>query len=540
MMHFLAMSQTINQREARATASVLRRWRSALVVFFLFATALPAAEVSSNGAGGGLWSEPSTWRGNAAPKPEDEVTIRKGDVVVFDRNDDGKTTCHKLFIDPQGVLKFKTEAGKITFTASGPIESFGLVKLDGTKSANDIHELVLTGKTVKERIVTFQKGGALVASAKANLAGGKRNIRIVSKAPDPKAADVTGKVDAQGGTTLDVQHCELEHTALSGTDIDNTGARPNERVNLLGNRFLGHCNILLYNCDTPIVTDNVFDYIGGPWHQPAAIYLNGCPLAEVKNNIVRGSFYYAFSLYSCTDCVVVGNLSAKTYMGYYCVGSAMFKGNTVREAVGGLWAPSMTGTLEDCVFEKCGYAVALAGGTVQMTNCAFKDPPKDSKALEFTAGAEVTLINCAFGPDQVRLPKMLPKVEKPFVTALHFLILKINGEVPDDALVDIRTLNPASPIAPGAQDLNVRNAPAPLIGNRTPLPQSLSPVILKAWVIDKDGKTVAAPDYTVRVLGPTDGVKERQVFATLKVKPVDTWFRPKPNDPAPTVEVKLK
>ena len=96
------------------------------------------------------------------------------------------------------------------------------------------------------------------------------------------------------------------------------------------------------------------------------------------------------------------------------------------------------------------------------------------------------------------------------------------------------------PLAPGAEDLNVRNAPAPLIGNRTPLPQSLSPVLLKAWVIDKDGKTLPAPDYTVRILGPTDGVKERQVLATLTVKPVDAWFRPKPNDPAPTAEVKLK
>lgn len=510
-------------------------------VVLAFCGLASAAEVTSNGAGGGAWNEPGTWRGNVVPRPEDEVTIRKGDIVVFDRNDDGKTTCHKLYIDPQGALKFKTEAGKITFTAAGPIDSFGLIKLDGGKSATDHHELVLTGKTPQERTVKFQKGGAFIASAKADLTGGKRNIRIVSKAPDAKAADVTGKVDAQAGTTLDVQHCELEHTVLSGTDIDNTGARPNERVNLLGNRFLGHCNILLYNCDTPHVADNTFDYVGGPWHQPAAIYLNGCPLAEVKNNIVRGAFYYAFSVYSCTDCVVTGNLSEKTHMGYYCVGSGMFKGNTVREAVGGLWGPLMTGTVEDCVFEKCSaYAVALAGGTVQMTSCVIKDPPKDSKALEFTGGADVTLVNCAFGPEQIRLPKMLPKVEKPFVTALHFFILKINGEVPDETLVDIRTVNPMPPIVPGGQDLNVRNAPAPLIGNRTPLPQSLSPVILRAWVIDKDGKTVAAPDYAVRVLGPTDGVKDRKVLATLTVKPVDAWFRAKPNDPAPTVEVKLK
>ena len=51
------------------------------------------------------------------------------------------------------------------------------------------------------------------------------------------------------------------------------------------------------------------------------------------NHCVNYSFfYYAFSLYGCTDCMATGNLAEKTSVGFYCIGTAMFKGNTVREA----------------------------------------------------------------------------------------------------------------------------------------------------------------------------------------------------------------
>src|SRR5262245_52791577 len=68
-------------------------------VFCGYSSVVRAGEITTNGTGGGAWSEPATWRGGAVPKPDDEVTIRKGDAVVFDRNDDGKITCAKLFID---------------------------------------------------------------------------------------------------------------------------------------------------------------------------------------------------------------------------------------------------------------------------------------------------------------------------------------------------------------------------------------------------------------------------------------------------------
>ena len=44
---------------------------------FVLALPLGAAEITTNGTGGGPWSDPATWRGKAVPKAEDEVTIRK-------------------------------------------------------------------------------------------------------------------------------------------------------------------------------------------------------------------------------------------------------------------------------------------------------------------------------------------------------------------------------------------------------------------------------------------------------------------------------
>jgi len=293
----------------------------------------------------------------------------------------------------------------------------------------------------------------------------------------------------------------------------------------------------LITCDTPLVAENVFDYTGPAWHQPAAIALNGCPLADVKNNSIKGYFYYAFSVYSCSDAVLSGNSSDKCYVGVYSVGATTFKGHRVREAGGGFALTSFTGTLEDCIFEKCAYGVGVSTATVQMTSCVYRDPPKDGHAIDFASG-EVTLINCEFGPESVVLPKVLPKADKPFITAMHYLILKVNGEVPEDSEVEVRTAN--LKVAPGAADLNVRNSPAPLVGRRTPLPESLSPLILRAWVLDKDGKTVPAPEYSVRVLAPAQDGKERKILKTLTVKPDAKWFRPKPNDPVPTLEVSLK
>jgi hypothetical protein len=565
---------------------LLRRWVGAGLIILVVTSgnSAPAAEIATNGTGGGPWSDKATWKGGAVPGADDEVTIRKGDTVVFDRDDGGasfadraavlantcslaasaqcrqalglgllpylveqagplvrvntgRTTCAKLFIDPQGALRFKTGIGRVVFVIPGPVESFGLLKLDGSASAEDFHEFRFIGKTPKEREAKFDKGGVIL-SGKPKLPDGRRNVVISSFPPDLKAVEPWAALDVKGGT-IDVQHAEFVSTKLAGDDIDNTGSKVGERCNIVGNRFLGRSHIYLVSCDTPMIADNSLHNPDGPVHMPGAIYLSGCPLAEVKNNTIMGAFWYGFTVYSCTDAVVTGNLVEKASGGVYWVGPAMLKGNTFREIPGAIAAILTNGTVADCVFEKCLYGVHVNSATVQVSDCVYRDPPKDGRAIDFLEGA-VTLINCDFGPESIALPKMLPKRDKPLVTAMDFFILKVNGEVPEDSQVDVRTTKPDPPLAPGAADLNVRNAPAPLVGKRTPLPQSLSPIILRSWVIDKDGKKLPAPEYTVRVLAPAEGDKERKVLKTLTVTPDRKWFRGKPNDPAPTLEVNLK
>ncbi len=44
----------------------------------------PTATITSNGLGGGLWSNPSTWAGGKCPGPSNTAVIASGDVVIFD------------------------------------------------------------------------------------------------------------------------------------------------------------------------------------------------------------------------------------------------------------------------------------------------------------------------------------------------------------------------------------------------------------------------------------------------------------------------
>ena len=119
----------------------------------------------------------------------------KDDVVVFDRNDDGKTTCQKLYLDPRGVLKFKTGRARSSSSSPAPIESYGPIKLDGT-NADDHHELRLTGKKPEERTVKFAKGGARSPPASRDCEEKKRNVVARRDRPDPKAATSFALIEA--------------------------------------------------------------------------------------------------------------------------------------------------------------------------------------------------------------------------------------------------------------------------------------------------------------------------------------------------------
>lgn len=546
------------------------------------AAAARAEEIHSNGRGGGLWSDAATWRGKAAPGPGDDVVIARGDVVVFDRNDDqvkfvetgaalvggvatvpgprtlgaaavllagvsGKTSCRQLNIDPKGVLTFKPNGGRQTICVNGPVESFGTIRLDARNQPNDFLELRLVGRTPAERSVKLQKGGALLVEGRANLGGGRRNVALTSRpqpwlAPGVNDPEVLGTIAGEAGTMIDVQRAVVTNLFIQAVGIDNTGAKPNERVNLAESRFLERSRLLCTGCDTPLIANNEFD-CGAASIPAAAIHLYASPLAEVRGNRVRGHYSYGIMGTAQTDSSVTNNTIERCGGGIYWYGeNGMIKQADIRGCGTGIVVTSMSGTLEDITVDGATTAFYHAGATAQLTNFRATNLAKDGVVVSYSSGP-LTLLNCDVRPDQVKLiPQTTPPPKPPpfLVQALHYLVVGVKDEVPANTQVEVRTAQ-AAPATPGAADLNVRNGPALLASGRTPLPQALNPLIVKAWVIDANGKTVPAPEYVIRVLAPAarEG-GERKLLKTLTVKPQDTWYRPRPNEPTPTLEVPLK
>jgi parallel beta-helix repeat protein len=541
--------------------------------------AAEAAEISSNGLGGGPWNDPATWRGKTVPGPDDDVVIAKGDVVIFSSNDDkvalletgpavvgsletwaataalltgtaGKVSCQKLYLDPKSVLTFKSGGGKQTLSVAGPIEAFGTIKLDAHNTGSDFVELRLVGDKAEKRTLVLKDGGALLMSGR-SLRGGRCNVALTSQPlpalkPLLNDADALGVVEGNPSTMIDLQRAELVHVQLKALSIDNTGAKANERLNVADCRFSGRSRIAFNSCDTPIIANNRFEYSGEGGTLPeAAIYMYACSLAEIRGNTVRGPYVYAISGSAMVDSAVTGNSIENCANGIYWYGAnGMIKQNTIRGCDTGVAITSMSGALEDISVDGAKIGLNHAGATAQVTNLQVTNLQKDGTPILYSSGP-LTLLNCNFRPEQIKMekPATPPTPAPPFlVQSLQYVVVGVKGDVPAGSQVELVTANPPKPLPPGALDLNIRNSPAKIGANGlTPLPKSLEPLIVKTWVIGADYKVVPAPEYSVKVLGPAAATGgPRPVLKTLPVKPDDKWFRAKPNEPTPTVEVSLK
>jgi len=84
------------------------------------------AVITSNGTGGGDWSNGATWIGGVVPGAGDRAVIQAGDVVYIDGNitiGDGSTSTSVYAVDCAGELVWRNEAGDAaaswTFTVNG-------------------------------------------------------------------------------------------------------------------------------------------------------------------------------------------------------------------------------------------------------------------------------------------------------------------------------------------------------------------------------------------------------------------------------------
>ncbi len=518
-------------------------YRARVVMFtlvsLLVGNSLVAAELHSNGLGGGDWSDPTTWREKMIPTGADDAVISRGDVVAFDRNDAEKPSCNQIFIDPKGVLAFKTGLGPITCSVAGQIESYGTIRIDGTKSASDRLELRLVGETPEVCVIKLLKGAALVTSGRRSLEHGQHNVVVncvIGKPTVPPSAP--GKIEAGAATSLQLNRSEINNLTISASNIDNTGAKVGERLVITDNHFSGLAHLFLVSCDSPLIVGNLIELPAGTAYKESAMYINGCPLADIRNNQIRGRYAMGVQGRAQVDSAVTDNEIEGCATGFYWYGTnGMIKRLTVRNCDTGMTATSMSGVFEDCKVEACktGYYHALA--TAQLTNVQFTSVPKDGIMVSFYAGP-LTLLNCNVPPETIQYTnKALAKAKDgvPCIESLEYMIVKCTGPKAAGAQVEVATANPAKPLPAGALDPNVRNTPA-RIGSSglTPLPESLEPLIVKSWWINDDLKVEPAPKYTVRVIAGPPGTPP---LANREVTPDATWFRNEPNSKQPTLEL---
>jgi parallel beta-helix repeat protein len=511
---------------------------------FLACGAARAAEVSSNGTGGGPWSDPATWRGKAVPGPKDDVVIQKHDVIVFDRDDSRKTSCAKLQIDPKGALLFKTGAGKKVCVVSEGVETFGVIKLDGTRAAADWLELRLTGDKAETRKLKVGRGGGLLLYGKANLPKGRLNVALTCPQLADAKEDVPALVEVGTGAGLDCQRAVIENFKLQAKNLDNTGARANERCNVIGCRFTGPGRVAFEECDSPVIAKNTFEYKGTNQLPEAAIATGACPLVEIKGNTVRGKFLAGISIYRQTDTVLTGNTVEQCgfgVVGGYGLPNLMIKDLTVRGCETGLRLEgSSLGALEGITVEGAKVAFHHQNSNFQLTNFHVKKLDSKGTAILWESGT-LKLLNCNVAPAQIKLspaPNLPPTHPQVPITAQQYALIAVKG-APAGALVEVRTNDPK--LAADAADPNVRHSPAPVVNGLTPLPGRVNCLVVKGWSLDLKGKQVPAPEYVVKVLGPAAKEGEaRPVLKTVTFRPAPQVHWERPTDSTPTLEVKLK
>ena len=542
--HAVLLSGRIFLHDGMRTFPIIAHMALIAFASLLLATGAHAKEIHSNGLGGGRWSDVATWRGGAVPGAEDDAVIAARDTVLFDRDDADKPTCKALILDPNSNFAFQGGLGKRTLTVNGIVEIHGSLKMHAQGATDDM-AIHLCSTFAAERAIKVERGGALMVAGRPAFSEAKRNARISITAPMEGKVVPAGELTAGNRTMIDLQNAQLDHIAVTVTGIDNTGAKPNERCNFTGNLFNGHSRLAVGSCDTPVIARNTFDARKVPLVRPAALAVSSCPIADIRENRVLGPFAIGISITS-SEGSASGNYVENCPQGIvWHTGPAMLKGNSVHKCQTGLALRTVTGSAEDTTIDDCELPLHTAAANVQLTTVAITNPPKDSEWMTMTASA-VQLLNCNLTPERIKstrdktLPRIVREADVP-VQALSFLVVQLKGDVPRGAMVRIVTTKPTTPLAPGAQDPNVRNSPAVVRADgSTPLPGTLIPLIVKTWAMDEDGNAGPIPVYTLTILAPAgEAGAAPKILKSVPLKPDEKWFRAKPNDPVPTLEVTL-
>jgi len=482
-------------------------------------------EIHSNGTGGGLWSNPSTWMGGKVPDSNDTVIISMRDNVVFDVSGKEEPSCSGLKIDPEGILAFKKMPGILVLTVKGGIKSYGAIRLDTTSSETGAQELRL----LPPAEITMLENSAFLVYGKPVSGNESVNIRLTAPAET--------RMVANDKAMIDIQNASITGIVFYIYNLDNTGNAPDERINFIGCRFLGSSRVFLQSCDTPLLKNNIFNGSSIPSDQ-SALYLSYCSLAQVFNNVFKGVYHSAIRAENDKDSTVNGNsVEGSVYGVYWNAGKqAMIKYNKISNCTNGVFMNATEGLLEGIIVNSCSKPFSLNSLYMQMTDCRVENTATNC-FLELN-NASVTLLNCNIADDQIRCTGE-PATDY-YAENMQYVIVKLNGNLPAGAVtVGMQTAKVSGGVPEGKADLNVRNSPAKIsLDGWSPLPQSMRALTVRSWTIGKDGKVVRPPFYDLIVYAAQEGSPPKEIKQLL-VEPQDKWYRPDPNEKNAAVEVNL-
>jgi hypothetical protein len=471
--------------------------------------------------------------------------ISSRDSVLFDRDDSDKPTCKQLILDPKSMLTFQSGLGKRTLTVDGPVEIFGTFKMLA-QTPTDAMSLQIQATTPTDRTLKVERGGAFLAAGRPFNPANKPCISVHVTAPPEGKSLPSAEMSVSNKATIDLQNAWIGQVAITVTGIDNTGAKPNERCNFTGNLFTEQSSLALVGCDSAVVARNTFEARGGSRSKSAAIRVTSSPLADIRENHIVGPYWFGIELMS-SECTVSGNHIEHCTTGIVGTRSPiLWKNNSLHHCGIGVRTTLARGSSENLQFEACDQPVFLEASTLQLSGIQMLSRTQKTPASLRVNGGFLQLLNCNVHPEDVNLlvekasAHLHPNNEVP-VQSLAFLVVKLSGNVPRSAKVQLLTANPVSPPAPGARDPNVRNSPAPVRADgTTPLPSTLVPLIVKTWSIDKLGTPHSTPEYILQVIRPPETPDSAPVvLKSVPIKPDPSWFRPSAVDPIPTLEVSL-
>lgn len=516
----------------------------AALTLLTLAHAATAADIHSNGLGGGPWSEPTTWRGGKIPAGADDVTIARADIVTFDRDDQNNPSCNNLYIDPQGSLQFKTAAGKITLNLAGFIETYGSIQIDAARVPGDVITLRMVGKDNDARTIRLMRGSS-ISIAGQRTTHAQDASAVLQSLPNLHADGFTHKsepltITTQGESGIDLRNARLDGVRLVLQNIDNTAALPGQRLNILGCHFQGRSHIELTRCDTPVITDNHFTL--SERVNIKAIEAAYCALPMIRGNTITGPYTAGISVTRTTEPLIENNHIRQARTGIETlVCTIMIQNNTVTDCEYGYISRISSGVIRDARIENCATPVMIRDGKVQLINSSWEH--KAGKTPRVIVGkAQLLLINTPLKPEDVLSD---PDHEGTNLVIGHQpLLVKVTGDIPPGATVMVK---------PVASDLRwqeiqpaVVGVPAPIsrVSGLTPPMSSGQAILLRSWAIDAaeaaGKKVVPAPSYDVQVLGPPAGnATDRPVLASMRVTPDESWHQPATGQLSPTVEITL-